>query len=1067
MANRLTPALDRDDSARRNDMWEAPSVDPSSRAQPSSGSLPPKSQAVRDGAETTVPEVVRRVQEIIEQTPLPVATYRLQFSRDFTFADATKLVPYLHNLGISHVYASPYLRSTKGSQHGYDIVDHTRLDPELGTDADFHALVGALRAHRMGHLLDLVPNHMGIGSDENSWWQDVLENGPSSPYAGFFDIDWKPLKPDLTNKVLLPVLGDQFGAVLESQQLVLQYADGAFTLQYYGRSFPIAPRSYAMILKHRLEELQRRLGEDHPHLLEYQSIVTSIGHLPGRDVVDPQSVLERQREKEVVKRRLQRLGDESPLVLQFIRENVAEFNGRAGDARSFDLLDALLNDQAYRLSYWRVAADEVNYRRFFDVNELAAVCMENPQVFERTHARVMQLLYDGQLDGLRIDHADGLYDPTGYLWDLQRCRFRQLCRKVWLELRDTTGLAATEPSPDECEKWLRVFDKDREEFGARRQSGQPTPLSRPVYIVVEKILEGEEPLPGDWPVHGTTGYEFLNMVNGWFVCGRHDRQFDRIYRQFTRERRDFEELVYHSKRLIMRVSMAGELNLLGHQLDRLSEHDRRSRDFTENGLTHALREIVACFPVYRTYTREPRVLERDQRYIHQAVSRAKQRNPAVSQAVFDFIQDVLSLKYCESASPGVQASVLEFVRRLQQFTGPVMAKSVEDTAFYNFHRLISLNEVGGNPQQFGMETEDFHAFNLSRLRNQPAALSATATHDTKRGEDTRARINVLSEMPQRWKDHVLRWARWNKRKKTKVDGEPAPSRADEYLLYQTLVGTWPFEAPRGPALTEYLARLHQYMTKALREGKAHSSWIAPNEAYERATLDFLTAILADEPLTGFRTDFEPFATQVAWAGIWNSLSQTLLKLVSPGVPDVFQGTELWDFSLVDPDNRRPVDYARRSEILTELDTPAEGSPSRAERARELVAAAPDGRIKLYLMAAVLRWRREHPELFAAGDYIAHETRGQHARQLLALTRRSGDLAFTAVVPRWTTTLCEAPGQPPLGLACWEDTQVVLSGDLATWHWRDLITGRDFAGAALEVGEVLGDFPVGVLVGSSS
>jgi (1->4)-alpha-D-glucan 1-alpha-D-glucosylmutase len=1026
--------------------------------------------------------IVSRLREQISQEPRPRATYRWQFHHGFTFHDAAKLTPYLQSLGVSHVYASPYLKARAGSMHGYEIVDHSLLNPELGGDEGFAGFVAAMRQHGLGQILDVVPNHMGVGSDENPWWQDVLENGPSSPFASCFDIDWQPLKPDLDNKVLLPVLGDQFGKVLEDGQLVLHFADGTFSLSYFGRRFPVAPRSYGQVLRHRMAELEQSLGGDHPAVLEYHSILTAIGHLPPREETEPDKLTERNREKEIIKRRLGRLCADEPQVADFIAHNVTIFNGQRGEPSSFDLLDTLLQDQAYRLSFWRVASDEINYRRFFDVNELAAVCMEHSDVFDKAHALVLRLLDEGQIDGLRIDHADGLFDPTAYLWQLQERRFLQRCRQLFEEAaakrdpldtaseRDPLDTAAHRDPGGTAESappvWEAIEPALRGIF-ANIQSGQRNdPVARLLYLVVEKILEGSERLPDDWPIHGTSGYEFLNQVNLLFIDRANAKAFDSLYAKFIGERINFSELVCRSKKLIMKVSMSSELNVLGHQLDRISEHRRASRDFTRSGLTYALREVVSCFPVYRTYTTPAGVLDRDRRYVEQAVARAKRQNPAISPALFDFIRDVLLLADADNLTDAERNERLQFIGRFQQFTGPVMAKSVEDTSYYNYNRLVSLNEVGSDPDHFGDTVATFHRLNQERQAAQPFAMLATSTHDTKRSEDFRARVNVLSELPREWKEHLTLWTRWNKRKKTKLDGDLAPGRNDEYLLYQTLLGTWPFEPPGGAALETYISRIQHYMTKAMREAKTRTSWIAPNEAYERATHEFIASILGNEPLSAFRTDFEPFAARISRLGMWNSLSQTLLKLTSPGVPDTYQGMEQWEFTLVDPDNRQPVDYAGRQQTLQELDRRAAAGNELATLADDLVSHAEDGRIKLFLTATTLRLRCAMPALFTTGDYIPLEIRGTGSQHVCAFARLSGDRACVVVVPRLVGTLIGSSDAAPVGSDIWKDTTIQLPPRIAPLHWRDVFTGQAQSACAsgeLAMSDVLKQFPVSLLV----
>ncbi len=1007
---------------------------------------------------------------------LPEATYRLQFNRAFSFRNGCQIAPYLAALGISDCYASPYVKARPGSMHGYDIVDHNHLNPEIGSAAEFDEFVRDLHFHGISQIVDVVPNHMGVASDDNAWWIDVLENGPGSPYASFFDIDWMPLKPDLANKVLLPILGDQFGKVLEDQQLVLNFEDGTFFIRYHERRFPVSARSSMLVLRHRLDEFDRGLAEDDPHRQEFHSILFSIGHLPSREEASSEKLAEGRREKEVIRRRLAELCAASPKVRAFIDENVRNFNGTRGDSASFDMLDALLLDQAYRLAYWRVAADEINFRRFFDINELAAICMERPEVFQATHGLILRLLEEGKIDGFRIDHPDGLYDPVMYLRRLQEARFLQMCR------------AAGEGLGEQTESWESVESRLRERFQALSRSDPHSGLIKPLYVVVEKILEPGEQLPDEWPVHGTTGYDFLNFLNGLFVDRAQVRNFDRVYSRFIQQPLDFQELIYNCKKLIMQASMSSEISVLGHQLDRISEQNRRSRDFTLSTLTEAMSEIIACFPVYRTYVNGKGVQERDRRYVELAVARARRRNPATSVSIFEFVRDILLLKFADNSDEAAYAAQKRFVGKFQQVTGPVMAKAVEDTAFYIYNRLVSLNEVGGDPEQFGNTPAAFHQKNLDRQAHWPDSLLATSTHDTKRGEDVRARINVLSEIPQEWKARLSRWSRWNKRLKRDVDGAPAPSRNDECLLYQTLIGTWPFEpwpeakgsleqnlapaaaaaqaAPRPSGREAYIERIQNYMLKAAREAKVNTSWISPNEPFEKATREFVAGLFAESPRNLFLPDFTAFARQIADLGIWNSLSQTLLKLTSPGVPDIFQGTELFDFCLVDPDNRRPVDYAQRKEMLAALEARLEGAASDpACLASDLVASRTDSRIKLYLIYKVLNYRREHPGLFTTGDYVPLDGMGSRREHLCAFLRKNDDAQVVIVAPRLVAGLVGLAGHAPLGAEVWNDTRLVLPADFAGADVSNLLTGErlgvagDSGKPSLPLADVLRTFPV--------
>ncbi|MBI2562304.1 MAG: malto-oligosyltrehalose synthase [candidate division NC10 bacterium] len=989
---------------------------------------------------------------------VPVATYRLQFSRAFTFSAARQMVPYLEALGVSDVYASSYLAARPGSLHGYDIADHNRLNPEIGTEEDYERFVAALQDRGMGQILDVIPNHMGIAASCNPWWNDVLENGPSSAYAEFFDIDWDPLKSQLANKVLLPILGDQYGRVLENQELALEYADGAFHLRYQETRLPIAPRSTTLILGHRLESLTATLGEADPHLQEYQSIITALTNLPGRSETAPDRVRERMREKEVIRRRLARLVEACGPVRASIEETVRIFDGKRGDPRSFDPLDRLLDDQAYRLADWRVAAEEINYRRFFDINELAAIRMENPAVVRETHRLILQLVAEGKVTGLRLDHPDGLFDPPRYFLALQRERLAHVaCARF-----DQQGGVA-EPDRDAAVAVaLQRFDATCQPDPAK--AGCP-----PLYLLAEKILARGERLPIHWAIHGTTGYEFLTLVGGLFVDTSHEKAMTAACTAFAGQRTPYADLVHESKQLILQVSMSSELNVLGHALSRLAERDRHSRDFTLNSLTHALREVIACFPVYRTYIdgRSPEVTLQDRACVEVAVAFAKRRNPATNVSVFDFVRDVLLLRYPENADEAYREAQLAFVQKFQQVTAPVTAKGVEDTACYRYNRLVSLNEVGGEPDRFGISVEEFHRQCLSRQEKWPDGLSATSTHDTKRSEDVRSRIHVLSEIPREWRAAVGRWHRWNRRHASEVDGRPAPDRNDEYLLYQTLVGAWPLGPMGQEEVAAFTARIQQYMLKAAKEAKVNTSWINPNEAYDQALRSFVARILEPGPGNRFLPDFTLFQGFVARLGMVNSLAQTLMKITAPGVPDFYQGTEVWDFSLVDPDNRRPVDFAARAALLAGLrERIAAGDL--AELARELVEDWPDGRIKLYTIHRALMSRRRTPDLFRTGAYVPLPTTGRHAERLCAFARRGGTWTVHTVVPRLVAPLTDTGARLPLGREVWGDTWVVLPEEVPRGSYTNLFTGAEVqavehdGGARLAVGDLLAEFPVALL-----
>jgi (1->4)-alpha-D-glucan 1-alpha-D-glucosylmutase len=963
------------------------------------------------------------VSTIPRASRIPSSTYRLQFNSEFTFRDAREVVDYLHALCISDCYASSYLRAVPGSRHGYDVADPTRLNPEVGNDEEYAAWVDALKGRGMSHMLDLVPNHMGIARSSNPWWMDVLENGPSSQFARFFDIEWRPVKDELADKVLIPILGDQYGVVLEDQHLKLAYRSGAFVVEYYDDWLPIAPDTFAHVIRRGFEALAARGDTIDQHAKdELHSVATAAENLPPRSTRDPQLIAVRARDKEMLKRRLAALTEASDAARAFVDATLTRLNGVPGQPRSFDWLDELLNAQSYRLANWRVASEEINYRRFFDINQLAAVRMEDPEVFDEVHRFVFELVARGAATGLRVDHVDGLFSPADYLRRLQT--------------------------------------RAAEALGTAGDAGE-----RPIFLVVEKILGADEGLPPDWPVHGTTGYEFAFVVNNLFVDGRNERALDDIYRRFVRERVSFDDLAYTSKKTVMHATMSGDINSLGHQLNRFSERNRHFRDFTLYSLISTLKEIIACFPVYRTYiTGSEPVSEHDRRFINRAVRSAKRRAPHITPLVFDFVERLL-LKQTPVTSPEGCEDRERFIGKFQQTTSPVAAKGIEDTALYSYNRLLSLNEVGADPTRFGYDPAFVHRWLADRHRQWPLALSATSTHDTKRGEDVRARLNVLSEIPQAWKAAVTRWRALNRRFKAEVNGAPAPDPNEEYLIYQTLVGGWPFDESAAPPFGE---RLAAYLTKAMREAKVNTSWLEPNEEHEAAVLRFAATLL--EARRPFLQAFRPFQARVAELGIYNSLSQLLIKITAPGIPDFYQGTELWDLSLVDPDNRRPVDYGLRRELLAGLP-----SADAADEASALLEHRADGRIKLFTMVRALHVRGNMRDVFEEGEYIPLATAGASRDHLFAFARRREHRIVLTCVPRLVATLAGERHAPPIGHDVWDDTAVTLPAG-APGRYRNVFTGatltaragRDGAAeepsATLQAADIFDRFPVALLVG---
>lgn len=953
-----------------------------------------------------------------EPAHLPSSTYRLQLNRSFTFTDAADLVDYLGALGIGDCYLSPFLMAAPGSVHGYDVTDPTRINPEIGTPEDLRKLTDRLKQRGMGAIADVVPNHMCIDHPANEWWWDVLEDGPSSQFAHYFDIDWNPPKKDLANKVLLPILGDQYGRILEDQQISVRYDHGSFSVSVYEKSLPLAPRSWALILTPVAERLKQRLGENHEQVLELESILTALSHLPPPDEKDPDKLRERRREKEIVRKRLATLVENSADAREEIERSRSEINGTKGEPRSFDRLEELLASQSYRLSFWRVAADEINYRRFFDINQLAAIRVEDPEVFQAVHALMFEQIKAGHIDGLRVDHSDGLRDPAEYFRRLQ----------------------------------------------AASQSARNT--SRPFYVVTEKILVGNEELRSDWDIEGTTGYDFLASVNGLFVDHSRRRAFSRLYEAFAGPSPSPEDLIYECKKLILQTSMSSELNVLAGRLDKISEQHRWSRDFTAASLRHVLRETVACFPIYRTYITErmERPDPEDERHIRYAIDRAKRRNRSTNESIFDFLQSILLLEDPEGIDESQRLERREFIMSLQQFTGPVMAKGLEDTASYRHFPLASLNEVGGDPRQFGTSAAEFHSRNLKRLRSWPHALLATSTHDSKRSEDVRARINVLSEIPADWYRAIRSWRALNHGHKS--NGAEVPSAAEEYHFYQTLAGVWPLKNPDRSEHERLTERVLAYIRKALREAKINSSWINPNEPYEKAVEAFIRGVLAPSAENAFLREFTEFVETIKTAGMWNSLSQTLLKITSPGVPDFYQGTEVWDFSLVDPDNRRPVDYRCRREALNGL---RHLQPFDEGRLIEQLMENPShGLAKLFVTSRALCFRKSNPELFANGSYVPLRAAGERQNHVISFARILGGRSVIVVAARFFMEL-GAAGRVPLGPEVWGDSALLLRRDLSRAAYRDVfshatVEAKRNGKQSLPLAEVFAHLPVALLEG---
>ena len=927
---------------------------------------------------------------------IPRATYRLQFTPDFGFDDAAQLAPYLARLGVSHIYASPYLKARPSSQHGYDIVDHTMLNPELGDDAAFARMNAALKRHGLEQILDFVPNHMGVGGSDNPFWLDVLEWGPEAAHAGWFDIDWNTDRLSLRDKILVPFLGDQYGIELEAGRLVLKFdpAAGSFAVWAYDtHKLPISPFHYGTILGADHAELER-LGDEFSNIASWRPQV-------------------RHRAEEL-KGQLARMVRDDPCVAAAVQAAVDRLNGAGGDSASWSGLDDLIQRQNWRAAHFRVAADDVNYRRFFNINDLAGLRMELPAVFDHAHELVFRLMREGIVDGLRIDHIDGLLDPKAYL--------------------------------------------------ERLRAEAPSPEGQRFYLVVEKILAEHEALRVDWPIEGTTGYEVANLLLAVLIDPAAEMAFTRIYADFTGQTERFSKILRASKKRIMDNEMASELNGLARRATRIALQNPKTADFTLNILRRALREIVACFPVYRTYVDfagTPTQEDRD--CLDEAIAEARQHEAAIDASVYDFLRQVLSGDLVARPRSGFsRQAVLRCALRFQQYSGPVTAKGLEDTAFYIYNRFIALNEVGGHPTTFGVPSAELHAANRERAKRWPAALLCTSTHDTTRGEDTRARLAVLSEFPDEWAEQVSAWSRLLRPNATRIGPDAAPDRNDEYALLQLLIGTWPVvllddAAPDPKVLALYIERLKGAMTKSMREAKVHTTWAAPNQAYEEASLAFLDAALTGAPAQAFIPAFRPFAAKVARLGVANSIVQTVLKLTIPGVPDIYRGAELWDLSMVDPDNRRPVDFELRRTMLEEVEARlAEDRPAAmAAYARNWR----DGRIKLAVMATILAWRRRNAAVFTDGDYGPVAAAGPQADAIFAFARRHGDRILLVAVARY-------PGRREISPFD-AQTHLVLPAALQRSGWTDLLTGRALAAEERDILSADGLFatlPATVLVG---
>jgi (1->4)-alpha-D-glucan 1-alpha-D-glucosylmutase len=925
----------------------------------------------------------------------PTATYRLQFNPSFDFQKAKSVISYLCELGISDIYASPIFKAVKGSTHGYDVVDPNELNPELGNWEDFAKLMDERQKCKMGWLQDIVPNHMAFNS-ENKMLMDLFESGKQSPFFNFFDIRWDHPDKELGGKVLVPVLGRLYKKALASGKIQLGLNIDGFYVQYYEFCLPLCLSSYSNILSYGFKKfkfINPPLKSSFKNLDELCDQFDQLAEQPFSE----------SRDKRVrkIKKTLWELYSSKKTFRTYIDRILDLYNGKNSMTDKFTPLEALLSRQYFRLALWRKASERINYRRFFYLNEFICLRVENTEVFEFTHRLLLRLAQEGKFTGLRIDHIDGLYNPTDYLSQL------------------------------------------RKKLGG-------------TYIVAEKILEDRENLPNRWPIQGTTGYEFANYVNKLFCCKENEKAFSKIYTHFIGKNRNYDNLVYKKKKYIIRKFMSGDVKYLTHLFGKCLEARNIASYATSQNIEDAIIEIIAAFPVYRTYITKDKCTKTDKGYIRKAISLAVTNNPRLKHAI-NAIGKCLLCEGQRFQGQRNKKSILNFIMKFQQLTGPAMAKGFEDTVLYCYNRLLSLNEVGSQPDCFGISVEEFHKFNSEKAKRWPHSLNATSTHDTKRGEDVRARINVLSEMPEKWDSKVNHWRRINERKKSKCNGRMAPDAKDEYFLYQTLIGALPFNK------TEYEAfrkRIKKYFIKAVKEAKVHTSWVEPNEKYESACVQFVDKLLSFSERDEFWRDFTGFQRKVAGYAIYNSLSQILIKAAAPGVPDFYQGSELWDLNLVDPDNRRPVNFNLRAKLLAQIKN--EEDQNELNFVTELLKHPEDGRVKLFLIYKLLSARTKNRQIFDDGDYIPLTTAGSKSEYIIAFARKSGTKIAIAVAARFLSSVIN-PKQLPIGKNVWKDTSIIISDETAG-YWLNIITGEKInISNKLSIGHILNKFPVALLV----
>lgn len=979
----------------------------------------------------------------------PNSTYRLQLNRIFTFKQALVVTEYLKRLGISDCYSSPILRARSGSTHCYDVTDHREINPEIGTLEDFQAWASQIRSKRMGLLVDIVPNHMAL-SNENHLLMEVLEFGQFSKYSTFFDIDWNREAKDLSHRIKLPILPSEFRNILKDHEISVFFSEKGFALRLYGNTLPLTPRSYVNFLKPARELLVAKYHANAYILEQFENLIEHFEKLPNSssrlstEVVRNKDQIRSLSIKQEIN--LQRFCGKYGLVRDALKHVLEEFNNTESKKHSRQLR-SLLAEQFYKLGYWKTAISRINYRRFSTVNDLIAIRVEERSVYDEAHRLILELVSKGRITGLRVDHIDGLLEPAEYLHRLQ----------------------------ESCQKSLAYSKMSHSLSDHPKKSGRST---NSFYITVEKILEQSERLPRSWDIEGTTGYEFLRDVNGIFVDSRNAQKFDDIYSKFISKNFSFEQIVRLSRKRIIASSMQSDLESLTRLLFVICRDLGHGRcEFQPERLSKAMEEIASSFEVYRTYatSKSIRVRGQDRRYVENALSAAIEMQPSTMERldvrIYDLIRRILLLDFPSELSKLERNNWRLFALRFQQFTAPIAAKGVEDTAFYIYNRLVSLNEVGGDPQNFGVSIEEFHQRNKQRHQTHPHSMLCTSTHDTKRSEDVRARINVLSEIPDRWQSALLRWRDLNSSKKLVVKGRRAPSANDEYLLYQTLLGVWPSGSALRFPRRELLEQITTYMIKAVREAKVETSWVDQDLHYENSLRMFIESILEKSGSGNeFVSDFLKLQKDVCYHGMLNSLSQLLIKLTCPGVPDTYQGDEIWNLSLVDPDNRRPVDFETRKTMLSLIEKRIRTSGNDLSTlATDLLANMEDGLIKMYVMRQVLAFRNKHERMFGNGRYVPIRVVGAKQRNLCCFMRKTDDDddACLVLAPRFFVSLL-AGRRYERAIGCWKDTNLVLPQAMKGTKFHNIFTGRIVTAtnnngyAGIAVAEVLDQFPLGLL-----